>query len=90
MNTNTKNTYIKKVMKLFTDQLIGRRLLGYFNDYLSTVTKEYINEPTDNLLTQLKDYCINEHLTPNEKYGVAMIIRYSTEINDIITSSNNG
>lgn len=90
MNTNTKNTYIKKVMKLYTDQLIGRRLLGCFNDYLSTVTKEYINEPTDKLLNQLKEYCLSENLTPNEKFGVAMIIRYSNEINDIITTDNNG
>lgn len=90
MNLHTKNNYIKKVLKLYTDQLIGRRLLAYFNEYLTTITKEYVNEPTDKLLTQLKDYCISEHLTPNEKYGVAMIIRFSNEINSIISKENNG
>lgn len=90
MSTKETNNYIKKVLKLYTDQLIGRRLLGYFNDYLSTITKEYVNEPTSKLLEQLKDYCISEHLTPNEKFGVAMIIRYSNEINDILTQDNNG
>lgn len=90
MSTKERNNYIKKVLKLYTDQLIGRRLLAYFNDYLSTVTKEYINEPTDKLLNQLKEYCLSENLTPNEKFGVAMIIRYSNEINDILTRENNG
>lgn len=90
MSTKERNNYIKKVIKLYTDQIIGRRLLAYFNDYLSTITKEYVNEPTSKLLEQLKDYCISEHLTPNEKFGVAMIIRYSNEINDIITRDNNG
>lgn len=90
MKTSDKNNYIKKVLKLYTDQLIGRRLLSYFNDYLSTITADYINEPTDKLLNQLKEYCISENLTPNEKYGVAMIIRYSNEINDIITRESDG
>ena len=90
MSTKETNNYTKKVLKLYTDQLIGRRLLSYFNEYLTTITKEYVNEPTNKLLERLKEYCISEHLTPNEKFGVAMIIRYSNEINDILTQDNNG
>lgn len=72
------NIYRKRVLKLFTDQLIGRTLLQHFNDFVN-------DNQLNHLIEKCTDYCLKRELTPNEKFGVAMIIRYATEINE-----NNG
>lgn len=72
------NIYKKKVLKLFTDQLIGRTLLQHFTDFAN-------DNQLAHLIEKCTDYCLKRELTPNEKFGIAMIIRYATEI-----SENNG
>lgn len=69
------NIYRKKALKLYTDELIGRTLLQHFNDFAN-------DNQLANLIEKCTDYCIKRTLTPNEKYGVAMIVRYATEITE--------
>lgn len=69
------HTYQKKVLKLFTDELIGRTLLQHFNDFAN-------DNQLAHLIEKCTDYCLKRTLTPNEKFGVAMIVRYATEIHE--------